>query len=244
MSIEITEKSLDLALIKAAGQLGITSDRLAYEVIKEQKILWGLLGSSIVIKAWVKDESKNHSERSRSSSRRRKESSEEPKAASIDPETLKEMEDFCQNLCTLMLQDENVKISVEQNKKTYVFSCDNDFIAERMKKNPKIAESIEQILLRAFKRKIPGRSIRIFFEAKDVRQNKKEELKALARKLSNKAAKSRKTIALNYKYAYDRKIIHTALDSDNRVYTKSVGSGQSRKLLIIPVRNHEQQKPS
>ena len=39
MSIEITDKSLDLALIKASGQLGVTSQNLAYEVIKEEKTL-------------------------------------------------------------------------------------------------------------------------------------------------------------------------------------------------------------
>ena len=37
MSIEITDKSLDLALIKASGHLGVTRNNLAYEIIKERK---------------------------------------------------------------------------------------------------------------------------------------------------------------------------------------------------------------
>ena len=39
MSIEITDKSLDLAIIRAAGQLGVTSKDLEYEVIKEKNLV-------------------------------------------------------------------------------------------------------------------------------------------------------------------------------------------------------------
>ena len=34
MEVEIKDKSLDLALIKAAGQLGVTSKNLNYKIIK------------------------------------------------------------------------------------------------------------------------------------------------------------------------------------------------------------------
>lgn len=242
MSIEITEKSLDLALIKASGQLGVTSNNLAFEVIKEEKKLWGLLGTTITVKAWIKNPGEDELEKPKKAHKKR--SYEEKKATKEISKVLSEglandIQSFTEKLCTLILQGAATSVKIKQDGKTCILTCDDDFIAEKISKNPKIAESIEQIILRAFKNKISGKSIRIFFEAKDVRKSKKQELKALARKLSNKASKSKKTIALNYRHAYDRKIIHTTLDSDDRVYTKSVGSGQSRKLLIIPVKDHD-----
>ena len=47
----------------------------------------------------------------------------------------------------------------------------------------------------------------------------------------------KKPAILDYKSSYDRKIIHMALDQDDRVYTKSIGSGPNRKLMILPAKN-------
>ena len=238
MSIEITDKSLDLALIKASGHLGVTRNNLAYEIIKEKKKFWGLFGSSVVIKAWIKNPKKDQLEKLKPFSRRRRRPSEssEESFEKLSSDLLEGIRVYCEKLCSLMLQGETVTVSAKQEGKTCFFTCDHEYIAERLAKNPKIAESIELVLLVAFKEKISGKSVRLFFDSKGVRNHKKEELMALARKLSNKASKSKKTIALNYRHAYDRKIIHTTLDSDSRVYTKSVGTGPGRKLLIIPVK--------
>ena len=54
MFIEIEEKSLQLALIKGAGQLKVTRDQISYEVLEESKGILGLFGKKIKIKAWVK----------------------------------------------------------------------------------------------------------------------------------------------------------------------------------------------
>jgi spoIIIJ-associated protein len=56
----------------------------------------------------------------------------------------------------------------------------------------------------------------------------------MAKDLSEKVHENKKPIVLNYKSPYERKIIHMALDKDDRVYTKSIGSGPGRKLMILP----------
>lgn len=58
----------------------------------------------------------------------------------------------------------------------------------------------------------------------------------MAHDLSAKVHENKRPIVLNYKSSYDRKIIHMALDKDERVYTKSIGSGPNRKLMILPSR--------
>ena len=51
-SIVIKEKSLNLALIKASGKLGVSLSQLGYEVL-EKKGLFGIFGRMTSIKAWV-----------------------------------------------------------------------------------------------------------------------------------------------------------------------------------------------
>ena len=54
MSIEIEEKSLSLALMKAAGSFGVTREHINYSIIKESSGFLGLFGKKIKIKAWQK----------------------------------------------------------------------------------------------------------------------------------------------------------------------------------------------
>ena len=75
---------------------------------------------------------------------------------------------------------------------------------------------------------------RIFVDAKGIRLAKEKNLVNMAKDLSNKVFENQKPIVLNNQTPYDRKIIHLALDKDKRVYTKSIGVGQNRKLMILP----------
>ena len=56
----------------------------------------------------------------------------------------------------------------------------------------------------------------------------------MAQELSGQVYKNKRSITLKDKSSYDRKIIHMALDKDDLVYTKSIGSGSNRKLMILP----------
>ena len=66
----------------------------------------------------------------------------------------------------------------------------------------------------------------------------------MAKNLSEEVCRNQRPVVLNYKSAYDRKIIHMALDEDERVYTKSIGTGSHRKLMILPVRKRSGRRVS
>lgn len=230
MQIEISDKSVDLALIKASGQLGVSHRDLGYKVIAEEKRLWGLLGKTVTIQVWSKASKPNSPRRNNKQSSPRKQ-----ETLVIDEAVLNKIRLFCEKLCSL-IADEEVKITGTQKGEYYTLSCQNVYIAEKLSKVPKLSESIERIALRVHKDEINNKAFRLFFDAGNVRQGREEDLIKLAKSLANKAIKTRKTVALNSKTAHDRKIVHMTLDNENRVYTKSVGTGMNRKLLIIPVR--------
>jgi spoIIIJ-associated protein len=121
-----------------------------------------------------------------------------------------------------------------------ILDCDDEYLAGQMMKNSKLAEALEHILRkkpRHIKRELP---FRIFVDVQGVRRQRETDLVELARDLSEKVYENKRPIVLNYKSSYDRKIIHMALDKDERVYTKSIGNGPNRKLMILPIRKQDE----
>ena len=122
-----------------------------------------------------------------------------------------------------------VKVTTQVDEYRLCLNIDDDEIAAMMTKNYKVAESLEHLLRkkpRHLKRELP---FRIFVDAQGYRLKREEELVQLAKDLSRKVQQNKRPIVLTHKSSYDRKIIHMALDKDDLVYTKSIGSGSNRK---------------
>lgn len=261
-SVRIQAKSLEQALVKAAGSLGVTQDEVGYEIVKEDtaKGLFSFFKTSVVeIKAWNrKDEPAASGRRSgqrsdrrpsngrRPSNERRSETSRSPaREESLEPrseltpaqvdELVEELRQFCLGICS-RVADDDVKVSAEVEEGRLVLNIHSDYMSDQIMKNTKLAEAMEHILRkkpRHLKQELP---FRIFVDVSGHRKSREHELVQMAQDLSSKVHENKRPIVLNYKSSYDRKIIHMALDKDDRVYTKSIGSGPNRKLMILPVK--------
>jgi spoIIIJ-associated protein len=211
--IIIEEKSLQLALIKAAGALGRSQSELGYTVISEKKKFLGIFGGLVKVKAWGKSI---------------KELSNTKDSSKVN---LDDLQIYCEELGYLICKTK-VKIKLYKNKDRVTFDFDSEYLAKQFTKSPKMYEAIEHILRKTFYKDI--KSVRIFVDAKGVRFTQEKRLITLAKEYSERVCKSNKPITLSQKSPYDRRVIHMALEGDPRVYTKSVGSGIGRKLLIMP----------
>jgi spoIIIJ-associated protein len=140
---------------------------------------------------------------------------------------------FCAGILKYVV-DEEVQVEAQVADDRLILNINNDELMQQINRNPKLAESLEHILRkkpRYLKRELP---FRIFVDVNGVRQKRENDLISMAHDLSEKVFENKRPIVLNYKSSYDRKIIHMALDKDERVYTKSIGSGPNRKLMILP----------
>lgn len=242
-SVTVHAKSLEHAIKDAAKTLGVSHDQLDYELVSKTDA-GGLLsffgGKKVEIKAWSKA---TNGSRSAKASRPAKTKEVESEVAEL---TEKEMADliedlrgFCKGICQFMTDDE-VEIEAQLNEDRLTLNVKNEYLADQIIKNPRLAESFEHILRkkpRYLKRELP---FRIFVDANGLRINRENELVEMAKDLSMQVFENQRPIVLNYKSSYDRKIIHMALDRDDRVYTKSIGSGSNRKLMILPARDGDQ----
>lgn len=77
-----------------------------------------------------------------------------------------------------------------------------------------------------------GEYKRVEIDAQNYREKRKETLTALAHKKARDVVKYGRNITLEPMTPYERRIIHTALQDDNKVTTVSIGSEPFRKVVI------------
>ena len=74
-------------------------------------------------------------------------------------------------------------------------------------------------------------------DTENYRARRKETLESLAKNIAYKVKRTRKSMALEPMNAYERRIIHTTLQQDNFVMTKSEGEDPYRHVVVFYKRN-------
>ena len=74
--------------------------------------------------------------------------------------------------------------------------------------------------------------VRVLVNIGGYREKREKDLQNLATKIAGTVIKTRKPITLEQMSAYERKIIHTKLQENNRVKTHSIGEEPYRKVVI------------
>lgn len=81
--------------------------------------------------------------------------------------------------------------------------------------------------------------VRIHIDAENYRAKREESLQRLARKTAGKAIKYRRNMMLEPMNAYERHVIHAALqDYDAAISTYSTGTEPNRRIVVAYSRNH------
>lgn len=79
--------------------------------------------------------------------------------------------------------------------------------------------------------------VRVKLDTEDYRRRRKETLENLAKNIASKVKRTRRTVSLEPMNPYERRIIHSALQSDPGVSTHSEGEEPYRRVVVTLVRN-------
>lgn len=90
-----------------------------------------------------------------------------------------------------------------------------------------------QTLLGTISNKNIDEKVRVILDISGYREKRKKVLEELAEKVAKTVEKTRKKIVLEPMSAYERKIIHSKLQKNNRVTTESIGEEPNRKVAIL-----------
>ena len=74
---------------------------------------------------------------------------------------------------------------------------------------------------------------RVTLDVEGYRAKREETLRALARRMAAKALRNRRSVMLEPMSAYERRIIHSEIQSIEGVSTNSIGSDNNRKIVIF-----------
>ncbi len=81
-----------------------------------------------------------------------------------------------------------------------------------------------------------GKRTRVSVDAENYRGKREEALRSLARKMANKVLKYRKSMTLEPMNAYERHVIHAALQDVDGVTTYSTGTEPNRRVVVAYVK--------
>lgn len=89
-----------------------------------------------------------------------------------------------------------------------------------------------QVILNAVANKGIDQKIKVILDIEGYREKRKKTLEELAEKLSKTVLRTGKSITLEPMQAYERKIIHSVLQNNNKITTYSIGEEPYRKIVI------------
>lgn len=83
--------------------------------------------------------------------------------------------------------------------------------------------------------KSEGSYVRVVLDLDDYRSKREASLRAYARKIAFQAVKTQRSITLEAMNPYERRIVHSAVQTVNGATSKSIGSEPNRRVVISPV---------
>jgi len=104
-------------------------------------------------------------------------------------------------------------------------------------------DAIQHLTNYVVNRSVSGR-VRINLDAENYRQRRNEALENLASKTASKVMKYRRNMTLDPMNAYERHVIHSALQEHEHVSTYSVGSEPNRRVVVAYGENSENSERS
>lgn len=268
-SIRVSAKTVDDAITEALIQLGVTSDRLEYEVIEKGSA--GFLGIGMkqaVIEARRKPEPKEEkveepvveepvrvepkkveavqpqkaaAEKKADEPQKaafekavekevKEEVKKETKLVEVQPQTIKAVEDFLKNTMKAMDMEVELKTEIDQDGALCV-DMSGEHMGILIGKRGQTLDSLQYLANRVANKHQEG-YVRVKLDTENYRARREETLRHLAKNIAHKVKRNRRPVALEPMNPYERRIFHSALQSDPYVMTHSEGEEPFRKVVI------------
>lgn len=268
-SIRVSAKTVDDAITEALIQLGVTSDRLEYEVIEKGSA--GFLGIGMkqaVIEARRKPEPKEEkveepvveepvrvepkkveavqpqkaaAEKKADEPQKaafekavekevKEEVKKETKLVEVQPQTIEAVEDFLKNTMKAMDMEVELKTEIDQDGALCV-DMSGEHMGILIGKRGQTLDSLQYLANRVANKHQEG-YVSVKLDTENYRARREETLRHLAKNIAHKVKRNRRPVALEPMNPYERRIIHSALQSDPYVMTHSEGEEPFRKVVI------------
>ena len=255
--IDVTGKTEDEAISKALEQLGLDRDDVSVEILERAKSGFLGLGSCpakvrvsygeeeepVVIPAAPEKKPEQPKKPAPEKKPERKPKPEKPektekapKAApvqdlgeEVDDEKAQAIRKFLTGLLAQMESEAVIKV-YQPEKGRYKVILEGQNLGALIGRRGETLDAIQQLTSYSVNR--TGGRVRIQLDAEGYREKREQSLQHLARKVAAKVVKYRRSVTLEPMNAYERHVIHTALQDVPGVTTYSTGVDPNRRVIV------------
>lgn len=200
--IEVSAKTVDDAITEACQRLSVTSDKLEYEVVEEGSSGFLGIGSK---PAMIK--------------------------ARVKSSLTDKAKDFLKEVFEAMDMSVVVEVKYNEEERTMDIDLNGDEMGVLIGKRGQTLDSL-QYLVSLVVNKDSEEYIRVKVDTEDYRRRRKETLENLAKNISYKVKRTKRSVSLEPMNPYERRIIHSALQNDKYVTTHSEGEEPFRRVVV------------
>ena len=155
--------------------------------------------------------------------------------AVVTEATQKICEKFLQEVLQAMGMGEVTIVSSIDEEGALAIEMSGDNLGILIGKRGQTLDSLQYLTNRVANKSQDG-YVRVKLDTEDYRKRRKQTLENLAKNIAYKVKRSRKPISLEPMNPYERRIIHSALQADDRVSTHSEGEEPYRRVVVTPNR--------
>jgi len=206
-SIEISGRTEDEAIETALEQLGLARDDVSVEIIERAKTGFLGLKNTPALIRVVYEEKEDR---------------------------VRRVEEFLAGLFTRMGVEAGTEVTESDGAINVILTGSDP--GSLIGRRGETLDAIQHLTNYVINRGGSGR-VRVNLDAENYRQRRNETLESLATRTAGKVAKYRRNMTLDPMNAYERHVIHTALQNYENITTYSVGSEPNRRIVIAYGRN-------
>lgn len=200
--IEFSAKTVEDALTEASIQLGITSDKLEYEIVeKGSSGFLGIGSKSAVIKVCKK--------------------------CSVEDE----IKSFLGQVFDAMKLEVEVIVKISEDDKYVDVELKGGDMGVLIGKRGQTLDSLQYLTNLAINKHFDS-YYKIKIDTEDYRNRRKETLENLAKNISYKVKRTKHSVSLEPMNPFERRVIHSALQNDRYVTTHSEGEEPYRHVVV------------
>ena len=225
------------AVIKARRK---REEKPVEETVEESKVETPVKEEVKPEKKTEKKPAKEHSHTKKNVREEKPEVKSEPKKevelAKVEPQTIETCEKFIYDVMNAMGMDDVKVTSVVDEEGALSINMEGSNMGILIGKRGQTLDSLQYLTNRVANKMQDG-YVRVKLDTEDYRRRRKETLENLAKNIASKVKRTRKTVSLEPMNPYERRILHSALQSDPAVSTHSEGEEPYRRVVVTLVRN-------
>ena len=245
---EFRAKTVEDAEIDAARAFGVVTSQLEVEVIEKGSAgFLGIGSKQAVIRVRVKEDADTTASAAPVEEKEAPKTEAAPvvKEKNIDTtpvdsgDLIADTKAYLDKLFAAMELEATVTVQMEEEEDVLAIDVEGPDMGVLIGKRGQTLDALQYLISLYVNKKSKDKYIRVKLDTENYRERRKETLENLAKNIAFKVKRSRRSFTLEPMNPYERRIIHSTLQNDKFVATKSEGEEPYRKVVVYLKKNEK-----